>query len=57
MRDVDGPMVAELFYGKLFENESISNDAIAHALDHAVRGLRGRGVPPEGWATFMHVGA
>jgi hypothetical protein len=42
MRDADGPTIAELFYSKLFENESISNDDIARALDYAVRGLRDR---------------
>jgi hypothetical protein len=57
MRDDDGPAIAESFYGKLFEKEKFSNDDIAYALDHAVRDLRSKGVPPEGWATFMHVGA
>jgi hypothetical protein len=57
MRDADGPTIAQLFYDKLFKNETISNDDIPRALDHAVRGLRERKVPLEGWATFMHVGA
>jgi hypothetical protein len=57
MRDADGPSIAGSFYSKLFEKENISNDDIARALDYAVRDLRDRGVPLEGWATFMHIGA
>jgi hypothetical protein len=57
MNDEDGPAVAEAFYGKLFESEVISADAIPRALDHATKMLREKKVPPERWATFMHAGA
>jgi hypothetical protein len=57
MNDVDGPLVAELFYEKLFAEEVITLDAIPYALDYAVTGLRNRGVSPDRWATFIHMGA
>lgn len=57
MNDADGPTIAKSFYEKLFENETVSNDAIPRALDYAARQLREQGVPPGRWATFLHVGA
>jgi hypothetical protein len=57
MHDQDGPYVAKVFYEKLFENNSIDVDAIPYALDYAVSALRTKGVPPERWATFIHMGA
>jgi hypothetical protein len=57
MNDEDGPYVAERFYKKLFEKERIVADDVAYALDYAVTELRRSGVPPERWATFIHVGA
>jgi hypothetical protein len=57
MNDDDGPTIAESFYERLYEGETITADAIPRALDHATRTLRERGAPPERWATFMHIGA
>jgi hypothetical protein len=57
MSDVDGPIVAKRFYEKLLSEDVITLDAIPHALDDAVSELRKRGVPPERWATFIHMGA
>jgi hypothetical protein len=57
MNDTDGPRVAELFYGKLFAEDVITLDVIPYALDYAVGELRKSGVPPERWATFIHMGA
>jgi hypothetical protein len=57
MNDADGPIVAQLFYEKLFASGTIERDTIPYALDHAVSELRKKGVPPERWATFIHVGA
>jgi hypothetical protein len=57
MGDVDGPFVTKYFYKKLFESGTVDFDAVAHALDHAVTELRKSGVPPERWATFIHMGA
>jgi hypothetical protein len=57
MADQDGPFVAKAFYEKLFENKIIGPDTVAHALHHAIMMLRKSGVPPERWATFIHMGA
>jgi hypothetical protein len=57
MCDEDGPFVAKHFYEKLFEAQTIDADSVAYALDHAVTALRAKGVPPERWATFIHMGA
>jgi hypothetical protein len=57
MRDEDGPVMSKAFYEKLFEDDTITADAIPYALDHAVRKLRESGTPVERWATFIHVGA
>jgi hypothetical protein len=57
MGDEDGPDVARLFYEKLFEAGTIDVDAVPRALDYAVTSLRRRGVSPERWATFIHMGA
>jgi hypothetical protein len=57
MNDADGPRVAETFYKRLFAEDAITLDAIPYALDHAVTDLRRMGVPPERWATFVHMGA
>jgi hypothetical protein len=56
MNDEDGPRVAKLFYEHLFAEEEITLDAIPRALDYAVTELRKSGVPPERWATFIHMG-
>jgi hypothetical protein len=57
MNDADGPQVAKLFYKRLFAEDVIRLDAIPYALDHAVSAMRKSGVPPERWATFIHIGA
>jgi hypothetical protein len=57
MNDSDGPRVAEMFYKRLFADEIIDLDAIPYALDYAIEDLRKSGVPPERWATFIHIGA
>jgi hypothetical protein len=57
MNDADGPQIAKLFYQRLFAGNVITMDAIPYALDYAVRELRKSGVPPERWATFIHMGA
>jgi hypothetical protein len=57
MKDKDGPQIAKLFYERLFAKEQISLDDIPYALDYAVGVLRRTGVPPEQWATFIHMGA
>jgi hypothetical protein len=57
MNDVDGPIVAKRFYEKLLSEDVITLDAIPYALHYAVSELRKGGVPPERWATFIHMGA
>jgi hypothetical protein len=57
MSDQDGPYVAKRFYEKLFEADTIDANTVPYALDHAVTALRNSGVPPERWATFIHMGA
>jgi hypothetical protein len=57
MDDQDGPEVAKIFYQKLFAKSKISVHDIPYALDDAVAALRRKGVPPERWATFIHMGA
>jgi hypothetical protein len=57
MKDRDGPRVARLFYNKLLASDNISLDDIPYALDYAVGELRRSGIPPERWATFIHMGA
>jgi hypothetical protein len=57
MNDADGPRVTKLFYERLLSDEVITLDAIPYALDYAVGELRNSGVPPERWATFIHMGA
>jgi hypothetical protein len=57
MNDADGPRITKLFYERLFSEDVITLDAIPYALDYAVGELRKSGVPPERWATFIHMGA
>jgi hypothetical protein len=57
MDDADGPRVAKWFYETLFSEDMITLDAIPYALDYAIGKLRKNGVPPERWATFIHMGA
>jgi CHAT domain-containing protein len=55
--DEDGPAVAREFYETLLAKEVIDADAVAYALDEAVFTLKGQGVSPTRWASFIHVGA
>jgi CHAT domain-containing protein len=57
MGDEDGPALAEWFYEELMSNETIDADAVAYALDGAVRKLREKGPSPKRWAQFIHLGA
>jgi tagatose-1,6-bisphosphate aldolase non-catalytic subunit AgaZ/GatZ len=56
MGDQDGPVLTRTIYEALFAKEAIDADVVPYALDRAVRELRNRGVPPERWATFVHMG-
>jgi hypothetical protein len=57
MNDADGPRVARLFYERLFAEKVITLDLIPYALDYSIAELKKGGVPPEQWATFIHMGA
>jgi hypothetical protein len=57
MRDEDGPCMAKHFYEKLLEGGIIDIDSVPYALNYAVTALRKKNVPPEQWATFIHMGA
>jgi hypothetical protein len=58
MEDVDGPMIAELIYRELFQNQEglLDPDDIPYALDAAVCELRRRHPEPSRWATYIHLG-
>jgi hypothetical protein len=58
MSDVDGPDMARWFYEGLLAHETIDTDAVAYALDSAVRKLRDK-IPsePKRWAPYIHMGA
>ena len=58
MEDFDGPLVAESVYKELFSTESeyIEPDAVAYALDVAVRKLRKAHPEPSRWAPYIHLG-
>jgi hypothetical protein len=57
MNDVDGPAVAAEVYCTLFSTEVMDADTVPYALDDAIQKLRSQGIPPERWATFIHMGA
>jgi hypothetical protein len=57
MNDTDGPLIAELFYKRLFAEDVITLDVIPYALEYAVAELRKTDVSPDRWATFIHMGA
>jgi CHAT domain-containing protein len=58
MNDADGPFVAKEFYTRLFQGrDMIDVGLVPYALDDAATALRAKGVPPEQWATFIHMGA
>lgn len=58
MNDDDGTDVAETVYRQLFAGDSVTLDwnAIPYALDEIMRSMRERGLPPERWAPFIHLG-
>jgi hypothetical protein len=56
MADEDGPVIAEHFYRKFFQNDPIDSTQAAYALHEAVKQLRAQGVSPARWATFIHIG-
>lgn len=57
MYDVDGPMIARIFYRELFKDRiAIANcDYVARALDAAVAELR-KELPVHRWAAYIHIG-
>ncbi|KAJ7092878.1 CHAT domain-containing protein [Mycena belliarum] len=57
MNDLDGPLVAQIFYSHLFRDgrQPKAGDT-AEALQVAVNELRDRKVPHERWIPFMHMG-
>jgi hypothetical protein len=57
MNDDDGPDLAKWFYEELMSSEKIDADAVAYALDEAVRKLRGKEPSPSRWAQFIHMSA
>jgi hypothetical protein len=57
MGDIDGPAVSSHFYQEIMKKDTIEADDIPYALDSAVRALRKTGLPPNRWATFIHMGA
>jgi hypothetical protein len=58
MADVDGPMVSESVYKKIFgsRSELIDPDDVAYALDAAVQDLRVVQPDPSRWAPYIHIG-
>jgi hypothetical protein len=54
--DEDGPKVAKWFYEELLAHDVLDGDAVAYALDTAVRKLRDSGISLERWAPFIHMG-
>lgn len=56
MRDEDGPTLAREFYTQLLAEGGDPRNS-ARALSLAAKALRDAGVPPEGWATHVHIGA
>jgi CHAT domain-containing protein len=59
MADIDGPDVAEDFYGYMFREAGGAGDFrdSAVALNHATREMRKRRVPVDRWINFVHIGA
>jgi hypothetical protein len=56
MSDNDGPDMAKGFYEELLSSDVIDADGVAYALDTAVCKLRNKGVSPQRWAPFIHMG-
>ncbi|PBK71322.1 hypothetical protein ARMSODRAFT_955119 [Armillaria solidipes] len=61
MGDRDGPDVARDVHTHLFDCSlhtwHLDGDAIAYALDEAIRNLINKGVDPSRWATYIHIGS
>jgi tetratricopeptide (TPR) repeat protein/CHAT domain-containing protein len=59
MADIDGPDVAEDFYGYMLREPRGAGDFrdSAMALNHATRAMRKRGIPIDRWINFVHIGA
>ncbi|KAA1476447.1 hypothetical protein DENSPDRAFT_511976 [Dentipellis sp. KUC8613] len=57
MRDTDGPDFARMFYEYMLGEGGGSTSSSAAALHYAALKMRDAGVPPERWATFVHIGA
>jgi hypothetical protein len=55
--DRDGPVIAKKVYEEVFAKPTIDADLVPYVLDEAAQHLRRSGVPPERWATFVHMGA
>jgi hypothetical protein len=55
--DQDGPEVAKTVYEELLAKDTLDAGDVPYALDAAVRKLRKRGLPPDRWAAFIHLGA
>jgi hypothetical protein len=58
MADVDGPMVTESVYKRMFDSSSelINPNDVAYALDAAVQELRIVHPDPNRWAPYIHLG-
>ena len=58
MEDVDGPMIAKIFYDELFSagSEFFEPSDIPFALDVAVQKLRELHPDPSRWASYIHLG-
>lgn len=57
MADVDGPVLAEVFYNHMFRKEGhVECSDAATALAKGIRVLRREGVPFERWINFVHYG-
>ena len=58
MEDVDGPIIAPIFYKELFAGdvEFFRPEDIPYALDKAVSQLRQLYPEPNRWATYIHMG-
>lgn len=58
MNGIDGPILARRVYEGLLssDDEYVDPGAIPYALADAIQQLRGSGVHPARWATYVHFG-
>ena len=54
--DKDGPVIADAVYAELLKGGNADCSRAAHALHHAVQGLRLAGAPFLAWLPFIHMG-